>query len=162
MNKAGYSALLALMLAGCSMPFSVFQKAETDDAKVSKSVPRMSLNDWVQLSDKVMASNDGQRQLALSQLKNKPLEQALWLSHPKSSQSERAQAQTLFNKNLPSIVPNSQPFFKVFQAYNDALLQQQRYLAERQQHINNLTRKLDELANIDQQINERKFRESMR
>lgn len=159
MNKAGCSALLALMLAGCSMPFPLFQQTESDDTEISEEAPRMSLGDWMQLSDKVMASNEGLRQLALSQLKNKPLEQALWLSHPKASQHDRAQAQTLFKKNLASLDPNNQSFLAVFQAYNEALLQQQRYLAERQQHINNLTRKLDELANIDQQINERKFRE---
>ncbi|MBO1519225.1 hypothetical protein [Oceanisphaera pacifica] len=159
MNKAGCSALLALMLAGCSMPFPLFQQTESIDTKANQKAPHMSLHDWVQLSDKMMASNDGQRRLALNQLKNKPLEQAIWLSHPKASQHERTQAQTLFKKNLPSLDTNSQSFLAVFQAYNEALLQQQRYLAERQQHINNLTRKLDELANIDQQINERKFRE---
>ncbi|MDX1268581.1 MAG: hypothetical protein R3311_14540 [Oceanisphaera sp.] len=118
----------------------------------------------VQLSGEMMDSSENTRQQALQQLQKMPagneLKLALWLSHPRASISQRQQAQQLFKQHLPAVNTRLQQFFGAYQSYNQELLTLNRQLAERQQHINTLTRKLNELASIDQQINERKFRET--
>ena len=161
MNKAWYCAALALVLSGCTLPFPLSPQSEP---KVEAKVPTETteLNTWMALSDRVLHSNEGQRQQALAQLKNTPqaeLKKALWLSHPKASFSQRQQAQQLFQQHLSKASPSEQKFFSVHQSYNQEMLQQQRQLADRQQQINNLSQKLKELASIDQQINDRKFQE---
>ena len=161
MNKAWYGAALALMLSGCTLPFSFLQQPEPE---VEIKVPNEStqLKAWLDLSDRVSDSNDHQRQQALAQLKNvqhAELKRAVWLSHPKASYSQRQQAQQLFQQHLAGVSTPERQLLSVYQGYNQEMLQQQRQLADRQQHINNLTKKLKELASIDQQINDRKFQE---
>ncbi|MFD1006624.1 MULTISPECIES: hypothetical protein [Oceanisphaera] len=161
MNKAWCSGVFALMLTGCSLPFPPFQQPELETPLPQEAIG-MQLTDWLQLSTKMMSSSEAQRQIALNHLqqaKDNALEQALWLSHPRASNSHRQQAQQLFKQYLSKATSEERQFLAVYQAYNEELLQQQRQLADRQQQVNSLTRKLNELANIDQQINERKFRE---
>lgn len=161
MNKAWYCAALALMLSGCTLPFSFLQQPEP---KVELEVPNESsqLKAWLDLSDQVSDSNDHQRQQAIAQLKNTPhgqLKHAVWLSHPKASYNQRQQAQQLFQQHLADASTPERQLLSLYQVYNQEILQEQRQLADRQQQINNLTKKLKELASIDQQINDRKFQE---
>ncbi|ART82239.1 hypothetical protein CBP31_06045 [Oceanisphaera profunda] len=161
MNKAWYGAALALMLSGCTLPFPLLQQS---DPKVEVTEPSeaQQLQAWLALSDTVQHSNDSQRQQALSQLQNTDqaeLKRALWQSHPKASYNQRQQAQQLFQQHLATASPAEQQLLGVYQSYNQEILQMQRQLVDRQQHINNLTKKLKELANIEQQINDRKFQE---
>lgn len=161
MNKAWYCTALALALSGCTLPFP---QSKTPETKVEIRVPSeiKQLNTWATLSDKVLHSNETQRQQALGQLANVPhaeLKRALWLSHPKASLHQRQQAQQLFQQHLSKASASEQKLLSVHQAYNQELINNQRLLADRQQQINNLTQKLKELASIDQQINDRKFQE---
>lgn len=155
--------VLALMLSGCSLPFSLPYQQKIDAVWSTGSDSR-ELHDWLQLSAEMMDSSENTRQQALQQLQKMPagneLKLALWLSHPRASISQRQQAQQLFKQHLPAVNTRLQQFFGAYQSYNQELLTLNRQLAERQQHINTLTRKLNELASIDQQINERKFRET--
>ena len=161
MNKAWFGAALALMLSGCTLPFSFLQQPEP---KVEIKVPNEAtqLKAWLDLSDRLSDSNEHQRQQAVAQLKNTPhseLKRAVWLSHPKASYSQRQQAQQLFQQHLAEVSTAERQLLSVYQGYNQEILQSQRQLADRQQQINNLTKKLKELASIDQQINDRKFQE---
>lgn len=161
MNKAWYCGVLALMLAGCTLPVSLFHQPEPEP-ELQLVTESQQLNDWLQLSATVMHSSETERQQALRQLQSvsgNELELALWLSHPGATSAQRQQAQQLFQQHASSATSHEQQLFGVYQVYNQKLLQQQRQLAERQQQVDSLTRKLKELANIDQQINERKFRE---
>lgn len=162
MNRAWCCGVLALMLSGCTLPFPWYQQHEVEPELPVLTESRQ-LHNWLQLSATVMHSSEAERQQALRHLQQTPsgneLKQALWLSHPRATNSQRQQAQQLFQHHLPKANTQEQQFFEIYQAYNQELLQQQRQLAERQQQVANLTRKLKELANIDQQINERKFRE---
>lgn len=161
MNKACFGAALALMLSGCTLPFPLLPQPEPK-VEVKESPASQQLQDWLALSDTVQHSNDSQRQQALSQLQNTEqaeLKRALWLSHPKASYNQRQQAQQLFQQHLAKASPEEQKLLSVYQSYNQEILQMQRQLVDRQQHINNLTKKLKELASIEQQINDRKFQE---
>ncbi|GHA28764.1 hypothetical protein [Oceanisphaera arctica] len=167
MNRALYCGVLALMLTGCSLPFSLPYQQQADPIW-SPASDNQELNDWLQLSADMMHSSEAERQQqvqkwqqmsANSESANKELKLALWLSHPRASISQRQQAQQLFKQHLPAVNTRVQQFFGAYQGYNQELLNQQRQLAERQQQVDTLTRKLKELASIDEQINERKFRE---
>jgi len=172
MNRAWYCGVLALMLTGCSLPFSLPYQQQADPTWIPAS-DNQELNDWLQLSADMMHSGDAERQQQVQKWQqmpansdsankdsaNKELKLALWLSHPRASISQRQQAQQLFNQHLPAVNTRVQQFLGVYQGYNQELLNQQRQLAERQQQVDTLTRKLKELASIDEQINERKFRE---
>lgn len=168
MTRVWCCGVLALMLSGCSLPFSLPYQQQIDAVWSTGSDSR-ELHDWLQLSAEMMDSSESTRQQALQQLQHMPadnqsanreLKLALWLSHPRASISQRQQAQQLFKQHLPAVNTRLQQFFGVYQSYNQELLTLNRQLAERQQQINSLTRKLKELASIDQQINERKFRET--
>ncbi|GGB40832.1 hypothetical protein GCM10011502_12700 [Oceanisphaera marina] len=161
MNRAWCCGVLALMLSGCTLPFPLSHQHEVEP-ELPVVTESQQLNNWLQLSATVMHSSEAERQQALRHLQQtsgNELKQALWLSHPRATNSQRQQAQQLLQHHLSQANTQEQQFFGVYQAYNQEILQQQRQLAERQQQVANLTRKLKELANIDQQINERKFRE---
>ncbi|MFP2768619.1 hypothetical protein [Oceanisphaera sp. KMM 10153] len=162
MNRAWYCGVLALMLTGCSLPFSLPYQQQPEPTW-SPASDSQELNDWLQLSAEMMSSSEVERQQRLQQLQNMPvnneLKLALWLSHPRASINQRQQAQQLFKQHLPAVNTRVQQFFGVYQSYNQELLTFHRQLTERQQQVDTLTRKLKELASIDEQINERKFRE---
>lgn len=163
MTRVWCCGVLALMLSGCSLPFSLPYQQQIDAVWSTGSDSR-ELHDWLQLSAEMMESSEKTRQQALQQLQSMPagneLKLALWLSHPRASISQRQQAQQLFKQHLPAVNTRLQQFFGAYQSYNQELLTLNRQLTDRQQQINSLTRKLKELASIDQQINERKFRET--
>lgn len=162
MTRIWCCGVLALMLSGCSLPFSLPYQQQID-ATWSAGSDNRELNDWLQLSAEMMDSSEKARQQEVQQLQKVPagneLKLALWLSHPRASIGQRQQAQQLFKQHLPAVNTRLQQFFGAYQNYNQELLTLNRQLVERQQQINSLTRKLKELASIDQQINERKFRE---
>ncbi|MBM7456523.1 hypothetical protein HNR62_002413 [Oceanisphaera litoralis] len=189
MTRAWCCGVLALMLSACSLPFSqpYWQQAEPTRNPASD---RLELNDWLQLSAEMMRSSESERRQELQQLqnmstKNQPanhqsinhqpinhqsanlqpadreLQLALWLSHPEAGINQRQQAQQLFKQHLPAVSTRVQQLLGAYQIYNQELLTLNRQLADRQQQIDSLTRKLKELASIDEQINERKFREQM-
>ncbi len=163
MTRSWYCGVLALMLSGCSLPFSLPYQQQPEPSW-SPASDNQELNDWLQLAGEVTHSSDAERQQQLLRWQSMPagneLKLALWLSHPRASNSQRQQAQQLFKQHLPAVNTRVQQFFGVYQRYNQELLTLNRQLADRQQQIDTLTRKLNELASIDQQINERKFRES--
>ncbi|PSJ42370.1 hypothetical protein C7H85_17315 [Zobellella endophytica] len=163
MTRLWVCGVLALALSGCSLPFSFPPQAPSEP--VSPPEPEhQEVLEWLQLSGEVMHSSDTelQRQLQLLQqpANRDELKLALWLSHPRASAGQRQQAQQLFQQRLSSADPRLQPLLAVFQAYNQTLLNSQRQVAERQQQIDSLTQKLNELATIDEQINERRYQES--
>ncbi|WP_298720664.1 hypothetical protein [uncultured Oceanisphaera sp.] len=168
MSRIWCCGVLALMLSGCSLPFSLPYQQQID-ATWSTGSDTRELHDWLQLSAEMMDSSEKARQQEVLQLQktpvdhqsaNRELKLALWLSHPRASIGQRQQAQQLFKQHLPAVNTRLQQFFGAYQRYNQELLTLNRQLAERQQQINSLTRKLKELASIDLQINERKFREA--
>ncbi|GAA3719042.1 hypothetical protein GCM10022421_29070 [Oceanisphaera sediminis] len=173
MTRIWCCGVLALMLSGCSLPFSLPYQQQID-ATWSTGSDTRELHDWLQLSAEMMDSSEKARQQEVQQLQkmpadsdsankesaNRELKLALWLSHPRASIGQRQQAQQLLKQHLPAVNTRLQQFFGAYQRYNQELLTLNRQLAERQQQINSLTRKLKELASIDQQINERKFREA--
>jgi hypothetical protein len=167
MTRVWCCGVLALMLSGCSLPFSLPYQQQPEPTW-SPASDSQELNDWLQLSAEMMRGSEIERQQRLQQLQkmpagnqsaNRELKLALWLSHPRASNSQRQQAQQLFRQHLPAVNTRVQQFFGAYQSYNQELLTLNRQLADRQQQIDSLTRKLNELASIDQQINERKFRE---
>lgn len=158
MNKTWCCAVLALMLSGCSLPF--LQLKPEDEQKVIVAPKEQELTLWLQRSAAMMQSNTTERQQQLNTIpESKGLERALWLSHPQATNQQRQQAQLLMKQNLPAADSEVQELFAIYQGYNQELLNLHRQVANRQQEINTLTRKLKELASIDQQINERKFQE---
>ncbi len=162
MTRVWYYGVLALMLSGCSLPFALPYQQQSEPTW-SPASDSQELNDWLQLSAEMMRSSEVERQQRLQQLQKTPvgkeLKLALWLSHPRASISQRQQAQQLFKQHLPVVNTRVQQFFGAYQSYNQELLTLNRQLADRQQQVDSLTRKLKELASIDEQINERKFRE---
>lgn len=158
MNKIWCCAVLALTLSGCSLP--IFPPQPDDEQEVVVAPKEQELSEWLQRSSAMMQSNAAKRQQQLKIIpESKGLERALWLSHPQASHQQRQQAQQLINQNLPAADNEVQELFAIYQGYNQELLNLHRQVANRQQEINTLTRKLKELASIDQQINERKFQE---
>lgn len=68
MNKVWHCAALALLLSGCSLPFSLSQPAEPKlETKVPTETTRLKA--WLALSERVLHSNDTQRQQAMKLLK---------------------------------------------------------------------------------------------
>lgn len=162
MNKAWPCAALALMLSGCTLPFPLWQQQPESQYEAQVPSDAQQLQNWLVLSTIMQHSNDAERQHALAQLQHTTqdeLKRALWLSHPGASISQRQQAQQLFQRHLAKASLQEQRFLSLFQNYNQELLLLQRQSAQRQQQVDRLTRKLKELASIDQQINRRKFQE---
>ena len=163
MNKLWACGLMALLLSGCSsqmsFPFDDFHlptsAAATDNTE---------LLEWLQLSHRIMQSGEAERQQELARLQQAQapdeLVLALWLSHPKANLAQRQQAQQLFSQALPGVNTHLQQFFSLHQAYNQELITFNRVVTDRQQQINTLTRKLNELATIDEQINERRYQDN--
>lgn len=161
MNKAWYCGALALMLSGCTLPSSLFHQAEPQ-VEDQEDGAAQQLKEWVALSNTVINATDGERQQALAQLPHTPkdeLKRAVWLSYARANTNQRQQAQQLFQQHLTQVAIAEQQLLGIYQQHNQQVLQLQRQVSERQQQVDNLTRKLKELANIEQQINERKFQE---
>ncbi|WP_107852057.1 hypothetical protein [Oceanimonas marisflavi] len=163
MNKLWACGLMALLLGGCSSQMSF----PFDDFHLPTSVAatdNTELLEWLQLSHRIMQSGEAERQQEMARLQqaqaSNELVLALWLSHPKANLAQRQQAQQLFSKALPGVNTRLQQFFALHQAYNQELITFNRVVTDRQQQINTLTRKLNELATIDEQINERRYQEN--
>ncbi|PSJ41508.1 hypothetical protein [Zobellella taiwanensis] len=163
MTKIWLCGVLALTLSGCSLPLTLPFKSQPEPAW-SPASDNGELLDWLQLAAEVMASDEAERGRQLRQLQQAggrdELRLALWLSHPRASLAQRQQAQQLFSQQLPAVNTRLQQFFAVYQSYNRELISLNRQVADRQQQVNTLTRKLNELATIDEQINERRYQES--
>ncbi|WP_375056275.1 hypothetical protein [Zobellella sp. DQSA1] len=163
MTRVWVCGVLALSLAGCALPYSLPQQRQPEPVW-SPAASGDELHDWLELAATVMQSSDAERQRkiqALHQARGEDeLRLALWLSHPRASAGQRQQAQQLLRQRLPGVNTRLQQFFSVYQGYNQELLGLNRQLGERQQQVNSLTQKLNELATIDEQINERRYQES--
>lgn len=163
MNKVWVCGVLALLLSGCSAtgPFSF---GELHLPRSLEASSNDELLHWLQLSNGIMQSSEAERLNEIRRLQqlgqDNDLVLALWLSHPKANLAQRQQAQQLFSRVLPGVNTHLQQFFAIHQAYNQELITFNRVVTDRQQQINTLTRKLNELATIDEQINERRYQEN--
>ncbi|MBL1378937.1 hypothetical protein [Zobellella iuensis] len=163
MTRVWLCGALVLSLAGCSLPYSLPHQRQPEPVW-SPAASDDELHDWLQLAASVMQSSDAERQRQIQALHRATgedeLRLALWLSHPRANAGQRQQAQQLLRQRLPGVNTRLQQFFSVYQGYNQELLSLNRQLGERQQQVNSLTQKLNELATIDEQINERRYQES--
>ncbi|MDP5293660.1 hypothetical protein Q9290_15375 [Oceanimonas sp. CHS3-5] len=163
MNKSWACGVLVLLLSGCSTtgPFSL---GEFHLPRALEASGHDDLVYWLRLSDSIMQSSEGERLREIQRLQQSgqqdDLVLALWLSHPKANLAQRQQAQQLFSRALPAVNTHLQQFFAIHQSYNQELITFNRVVTDRQQQINTLTRKLNELATIDEQINERRYQET--
>jgi hypothetical protein len=162
MTRVWLCGVLALVLAGCSLPYSLPHQRQPEPAW-SPASDADELHGWLQLAATVMASSEAERQRQLQLLRGArgedQLRLALWLSHPRASMGQRQQAQQLFRQGTAGVNTRLQQFFSLYQGYNQELLSLNRQLGERQQQVDSLTKKLNELASIDEQINERRYQE---
>ncbi|WMC10268.1 hypothetical protein PU634_14460 [Oceanimonas pelagia] len=163
MNKPWVYGVLALLLSGCSStgPFSL---SEFHLPQALEASDQGELVYWLQQSGTIMQSNETERLSEIRRLQQPGQENelllALWLSHPRANLAQRQQAQQLFTQALPGVNTHLQQFFTIHQSYNQELITFNRVVTDRQQQINSLTRKLNELATIDEQINERRYQDS--
>ncbi|OYD21164.1 hypothetical protein [Oceanimonas baumannii] len=160
MNKFLACGVLALLLTGCGStgPFSF------DEIHMPKALEGSKHDDlvyWLELSHTIVQSTETERLNEIKRLQQSPAQDelllALWLSHPKANLAQRQQAQQLFNKAVPGVNTRLQQFFTIHQLYNQELITFNRVITDRQQQINALSHKLNELATIDEQINERRY-----
>ncbi|MDV2857276.1 hypothetical protein AB9R83_13810 [Oceanimonas smirnovii] len=160
MTKFLVSGVLALFLTGCSST-GLFSFGEEQMPKMLEGSSHDDLMYWLELSHNIVQSAEAERLNEIKQLQQSPAQDelvlALWLSHPKANLAQRQQAQQLFARALPGVNTRLQQFFAIHQSYNREMITFNRVITDRQQQINVLTQKLNELATIDEQISERRY-----